>query len=107
MGGSLAAALALQPKSFSRLYIGLVRAGEAGGALGPTLERLAVLLERQRRLTATIVSAMIYPALLALVATGSVTLLLTVVFGRNSCRCSPRTARRCRLPCSSCSAPAP
>ena len=78
-GGSLAAALALQPSSFSRLYIGLVRAGEAGGALGPTLERLALLLERQRRLTATIISAMIYPALLTLVATGSVTLLLTVV----------------------------
>lgn len=78
-GGSLAAALAQHPKSFSRLYIGLVRAGEAGGALAPTLERLAVLLERQRRLTATVQSAMIYPVLLALVAIGSVTLLLTEV----------------------------
>jgi general secretion pathway protein F len=78
-GGSLAAALAAHPGSFSRLYVGLVRAGEAGGALGPTLERLASLLERQRALSASIVSAMIYPGLLALAAIGSVTLLLTVV----------------------------
>src|SRR5215472_4793965 len=37
-GSSLAAALAGEPKSFSRLYIGLVRAGEAGGTLAGTLE---------------------------------------------------------------------
>lgn len=78
-GGSLAAALTLHPKSFSRLYIGLVRAGEAGGALAPTLDRLALLLERQRKLTATVQSAMIYPALLAIISTASVTLLLTEV----------------------------
>lgn len=78
-GGSLAVALSQHPKSFSKLYIGLVRAGEAGGALGPTLERLAVLLERQRKLAATVQSAMIYPALLAVVSAGSVTLLLTEV----------------------------
>lgn len=78
-GGSLAVALAQHPRSFSKLYVGLVRAGEAGGALGATLERLAVLLERQRKLAATVQSAMIYPALLAVVSAGSVTLLLTEV----------------------------
>lgn len=78
-GGSLAAALTQHPNSFSRLYIGLVRAGEAGGALAATLERLALLLERQRKLTATVQSAMIYPSLLVLVSIGSVTLLLTEV----------------------------
>ena len=78
-GESLAAALAAQPKSFSRLYVGLVRAGEAGGALAATLERLSMLLERQRRLTATVWSAMIYPGLMGLVAVASVTLLLTKV----------------------------
>jgi general secretion pathway protein F len=78
-GGALAAAMAAQPRSFSRLYVGLVRAGEAGGTLAPTLERLATLLERQRSLSASIASAMIYPALLVVAAIGSVTLLLTVV----------------------------
>lgn len=78
-GGSLAAALSAHSKGFSRLYVGLVRAGEAGGTLAPTLERLAGLLERERSLSANIKSAMIYPGLLSVAAIGSVTLLLTVV----------------------------
>ena len=78
-GSALAAALALQPQSFNRLYVGLVRAGEAGGTLGDTLERLALLLERQRSLAATIKSAMIYPVLLLIASIGSIALLLTYV----------------------------
>ena len=78
-GSPLAAALAQHPRSFSRMYVGLVRAGEAGGSLAGTLEHLAELLERQRALTATIQSAMIYPALLMLAAIGSITFLLTEV----------------------------
>ena len=78
-GAQLAAAMAQHPASFSRLYIGMVRAGEAGGTLGPTLERLAILLERERSLISTIQSAMIYPALLLIAAIGSVVLLLTEV----------------------------
>ncbi len=78
-GQPLAAALAQHPGSFSRLYVGLVRAGEAGGTLAPTLDRLAGLLERERSLSATVTSAMIYPAVLLLVAIGSITLLLTEV----------------------------
>jgi general secretion pathway protein F len=78
-GSPLAAALAKQPRSFPPLYVGLVRAGEAGGALAATLERLAGLLERERRLAATIKSAMIYPALLTVAAIGAITLLLTQV----------------------------
>ena len=78
-GAALSAAMAQHPASFSRLYLGLVRAGEAGGMLAATLERMALLLERQRSLVATITSAMIYPALLFVVALASVTLLLTEV----------------------------
>ena len=78
-GGSLAAALERHPASFPRLYIGLIRAGEAGGTLAPTLERLGVLLQRQRALTSTVISAMIYPCLLMVAATGSIVLLLTEV----------------------------
>jgi len=78
-GSPLAAALARHPRSFSRLYIGLIRAGEAGGQLAATLERLAVLLEKQNRLSSTIKSSMIYPALLVVAAVGSITFLLTSV----------------------------
>lgn len=78
-GNSFAVALSRQAKSFTRLYVGLVRAGEAGGALASTLERLAVLLERERTLSATITSAMIYPALLVVAAIGAIVLLLTEV----------------------------
>jgi general secretion pathway protein F len=78
-GSPLAAALSQHPRSFPPLYVGLVRAGEAGGTLAATLERLATLLERQRSLTATISAALVYPILLMVVAIGSVTLLLTEV----------------------------
>ena len=78
-GGSLAKALAENPGSFTRLYIGLVRAGEAGGTLAPTLEHLAALLERERGLASTVKSAMIYPALLVVAAIGSIVMLLTQV----------------------------
>ncbi len=78
-GGSLASALGRHPGSFSRLYVGLVRAGEAGGTLGPTLERLATLLERERALASGILSALVSPALLLVAAIASIALLLTSV----------------------------
>jgi len=78
-GSAFAAALAQHPASFSRLYVGLIRAGEAGGTLASTLERLATLLERERALAATVTSALIYPTILLLAAIGSVVLLLTYV----------------------------
>jgi general secretion pathway protein F len=78
-GSPLAAALSRHPRSFPRLYVGLVRAGEAGGNLAQTLEHLAELLERQRSLASTVQSALIYPALLVVAAIGSIVLLLTEV----------------------------
>ena len=78
-GSPLAAALGGHPRSFSRLYVGLVRAGEAGGTLATTLDHLASLLERERSLAASITSAMIYPVLLLVAAIGSIALLLTEV----------------------------
>jgi len=78
-GSSLAAALAAEPASFPRLYIGLVRAGEAGGNLGETLERLARLLERQRSLSLTIRSALVYPTILVIAGLGSIIFLVGTV----------------------------
>jgi general secretion pathway protein F len=78
-GRSLAASLGEHPRVFSRLYISLVRAGEASGRLGATLAHLADLLERESRLAASITTALTYPALLLLAATGTVVVLLTKV----------------------------
>ncbi len=78
-GSPFAAALAQHPRSFSRLYVGLVRAGESGGQLAATLDRLALMLERQRSLAAAVTSAMIYPSILVVGAVGSIVLLLTHV----------------------------
>ena len=61
------------------MHVGLVRAGEAGGNLGPTLARIADLLDRQRALASTVTSALIYPAVLLVAMIGAVTLLLTQV----------------------------
>lgn len=66
-GAPLSTALERQHGSFSRLYINMVRAGEAGGSLHDTLQRLADYLERSRALKARVVNALIYPAILLLV----------------------------------------
>jgi len=78
-GGSLSDALEAQHGSFSRLYINMVRAGEIGGSLDTTLERLADYLERSKDLKDSVVSAMIYPIMLMLLAGGSLVLLLVYV----------------------------
>ena len=78
-GSPLSVAMARYPGSFPAMHVGLVRAGEAGGNLGPTLARIADLLDRQRALAATVTSALIYPAVLFVAMIGAVTLLLTEV----------------------------
>lgn len=78
-GKPLAAAMALHPRVFSPLYLGLVRAGEAGGNLGESLAQLAELLERENKFAASVQSAMIYPALLVVAAVATIVLLLTHV----------------------------
>jgi general secretion pathway protein F len=78
-GSPLATALAQHPNSFPRLYVGLVRAGEAGGMLSATLARLAELLERQRSLRAAVTNALIYPVILVVVGIGAIAMLLTQV----------------------------
>lgn len=78
-GGSLSDALEERHGTFSRLYINMVRAGEVGGTLDTTLLRLAEYLERSRELRDSVVSALIYPILLLLLAAGSLILLLVYV----------------------------
>ena len=78
-GGSLSDALDAQHGSFSRLFINMVRAGEIGGSLDTTLDRLADYLERSKDLKDSVVSAMVYPIMLMILAGGSLVLLLVYV----------------------------
>jgi general secretion pathway protein F len=66
-GAPLSLALERQPGVFPRLYLNMVRAGEAGGNLHDSLQRLADYLERSQALKARVVNALIYPAILLLV----------------------------------------
>jgi general secretion pathway protein F len=82
-GSSLADALAKHhPRPFSRLYVNMVRAGEKGGTLESTLRRLAEFLEESQEFRDAIVSALIYPALLAGVGAAAVIFLLGFVVPR-------------------------
>ena len=79
-GTSLSTALEQQHGVFSRLYVNLVRAGEASGALDTTLRRLAEYLERSQSLRASVINALIYPAIiLCAVGLALVVLLAYVV----------------------------
>jgi general secretion pathway protein F len=78
-GGSLSDALDAQHGSFSRLFINMVRAGEIGGSLDTTLDRLADYMDRSKDLKDSVVSAMIYPIMLMGLAGGSLILLLVYV----------------------------
>ena len=78
-GMPLADALAQQGTSFPPTYVSMVRAGEAGGALEPVLSRLADHLEKSQALAESVRSALIYPAILLVMALLSIVMLMTVV----------------------------
>ncbi|HTX36748.1 MAG TPA: type II secretion system F family protein [Bryobacteraceae bacterium] len=81
-GRSLADSLATHPEHFTDLYINMVRAGEASGALAVIFLRLSEFEKTRDDLRNYIISSMIYPALLACVGLGSITLLLNFVVPR-------------------------
>lgn len=78
-GTSLSKALEAQRGVFSRFYVNMIRAGEAGGSLPAVLMRLADFMERAKALRATVTSALIYPTILTFVALASVVILLIFV----------------------------
>src|SRR5579862_2172846 len=78
-GKSLSQALDARRDVFSRFYVNIVRAGEAGGALGTVLARLAETMERNKELRDSVRSALIYPTILIFVAVASIMILLVYV----------------------------
>src|SRR5437870_9570512 len=75
-GATLSEAMAKSPKIFSRLYINMIKAGEAGGALEVILRRLSEFLERSESLKRKVKGAMIYPIVVILVAVGILTFIM-------------------------------
>src|SRR5262249_24436086 len=60
-GSTLSEAMAAFPKAFSRLYVNMVAAGEAGGVLDVILQRLAEFMEKAQKLKRKVKGAMVYP----------------------------------------------
>ncbi|MDD5577922.1 MAG: type II secretion system F family protein [Methylobacter sp.] len=85
-GSSLADALERRKSStrkrggiFTKFYLNMIRAGEAGGSLGEVLTRLSEYLERSQELKDTVSTALIYPAILLIMSLASLFVMLTFV----------------------------
>jgi len=78
-GSTLAAAMARHPKVFDQLYSNMVEAGETGGILDLILQRLSTFIEKIVKLKRDVISALIYPAAVVLLAVVAVAVIMVVV----------------------------
>jgi len=75
-GSTLSEAMSKSPKAFDRLYVNMIKAGEAGGALEVILRRLAEFQERAQSLRRKIKGAMVYPVVVVIVAVSILTFIM-------------------------------
>src|SRR2546426_8682399 len=78
-GSTLAAAMSRHPKVFDQLYSNMVEAGETGGILDLILQRLSTFIEKIVKLKRDVVSALIYPAAVILLAVVAIAVIMIVV----------------------------
>jgi type IV pilus assembly protein PilC len=78
-GSTLAAAMARHPRVFDQLYSNMVEAGETGGILDLILQRLSTFIEKLVKLKRDVISAMIYPAAVILLAIVAIVVIMVVV----------------------------
>jgi type IV pilus assembly protein PilC len=78
-GSTLAAAMARHPRVFDQLYANMVEAGETGGILDLILQRLSTFIEKLVKLKRDIISAMIYPSAVVLLAIAAVAVIMIIV----------------------------
>jgi len=81
-GSSLATALEAHPTLFAKMYVAMVRAGEAGGTLSQVLHQLTLSREANEEITAKIQKALIYPAIMTLIGLGIVVFMMTFIIPR-------------------------
>lgn len=78
-GNTLTVALSEHPKVFSRIYVNMIRAGEASGSLDIVLDRLADFGEKQEVLKGKLTAALVYPVVMALICAGVLFILITYI----------------------------
>jgi type IV pilus assembly protein PilC len=78
-GGNFSDGLAVHDRVFDRLYVNMVKAGEAGGVLDTVLERLSVFMEKAQKIAGKVKSAMVYPIIIVCVAIAIVSVLMVFV----------------------------
>jgi type IV pilus assembly protein PilC len=78
-GSTLSEALAKHPRAFDRLYVNMVKAGEAGGALEVIMQRLAEFKEKSQTLKRKIIGAMVYPAVVITAAIGILIFIMVAI----------------------------
>jgi type IV pilus assembly protein PilC len=78
-GMTLSEAMGKHPKAFDRLYVNMVKAGEAGGALEVILQRLAEFKEKSQSLKKKIIGAMVYPCVVIFVAVAILTFIMVMI----------------------------
>ena len=81
-GSTFSEALAKEPRSFDRLYLNMVRAGEAAGAMETILGRLAAFMEKKAKIIGKIKSAMVYPMAVLIIAGGITIFLMAFIVPR-------------------------
>lgn len=78
-GSTFSEALAQHPKTFNRLFVNMVKAGELGGVLEVVLNRLAEFMEKAQKIKGKVVAAMFYPVAVLVVAVGILMILMVKV----------------------------
>jgi len=78
-GGTFSEALAQHPRIFDKLYINMVKAGELGGVLEIVLTRLAEFQEKSQKIKGKVLSAMVYPLVVLVIAGAILTFLLIFI----------------------------
>jgi len=78
-GVSLSTALAKYPKVFSTLWVSLIEVGEASGTMPTVLDKLAFYIEREEKFRSTLISGLIYPALLFCVSIAAILVFAFII----------------------------